>query len=1471
MGQGSPLTVPGKSIAGLEPRTEELCQALAPLWHDTSVLKFNHQGMPPETLALASRSVVVVSAEAGLRAISRGVRTLRGAPGRIPVKSASIDVALLDQAFERFTAAPEAGAELLRVLNDGAIAVAIWDCGANKLSKAVPADLTAFLDAHFSFRQSLSAIRSADGTLQLAVAPQTKDVDAEALIFIAGRRPLAAVVWSVLQPFAAAVPISPPPVPRIANPASAFEPSRPTATEAPTQASETAQQKLTLLQQDNERLAWRLEAEHAQRAETSSLIGQWQSLSDAAMRQLEDERAYVRRLGDDLLEHQNAAEDRINSLKRQLAEAIAEKDAAATRAANLQNDLTTALASLDQARAMRAELDAQRRANAELQSAIAQLQSTNAEQDSARAAQTAALQQSQSQAAQVSAELAELRALPAEIIGGDGVIAAAGTLAQQRSQQRAQLWSQFHARPRARKAFAKPTRTGLARSLLRRHWIGRALILLASGLYQPQDGPGGRAIMRFARQGEGASPHPLFDPSWYLHRNPDVRSTGLNSALHYLLFGDAENRSPHPLFDVRWYRETHREALSVWPLTALEHYLLHGARDGLSPHPLFDTAFYAGQTRAPADRGENPLAHYLGQGWREDASPHPLFANGWYLEQNVDVLKAQVPPLLHYVLNGAAEGRDPHPLFSTRHYLNANPDVAAVGINPLAHYVLQGWREGRAPGPDFDPRRYLDANPDVAKAGVDPLRHYLTQGGFEARAGLGDFNPQTFAALNSATILNGMTPLEAFIRAGRPSAPTRGSSVRALPAPAQSAADSGELFTALHQSGREKPTDTYNWPAYVGLSQALAQKERRRIEAFNPTPGALLDLKPEELAARARAIVFDPPARPDVSIIIPAYNQAKYTIECLASLAAAAPETEARFEVILADDASSDETQRLAASIKGLRVVRSDANQGFLKNVNGAASQARGDVLLILNNDVQVTPGFLDPLVFALQDKTIGAASPKLLFPNGRLQEAGARLHEDASARLIGLFDDPDAPRYNYARDVDYVSGACFAIRRSDFEALGGFDLRYAPAYCEDADLCLQLRANGLRIRYEPKSVVYHHLSVTSNALPGSYKMRQARRNQQKLITRFQDLIARSNQVRTIALYLPQFHAIRENDAWWGAGFTEWRNVQRALPNFSDHYQPHRPAELGHYDLSNPDVMDRQAELARDYGVHGFCYYYYSFSGRRVLDMPLERMLATGKPDLPFCVCWANENWTRTWDGGDKDILLAQRYRPEDDIAIIEDLIRYLRQPNYIRIHGKPLLVIYRPGLLPDLARTVATWRRICREQGIGEIYLAAMEVFDLARAYKDPRAMGLDASIEFPPSGMSEMTAPPGRQLNPNYTGIVSDYRRIVEAYLNEPVPAYTRFRGVMPSWDNTARRQDNSYFFHHASPGAFQAWLEAVLQQTKDQNHGDERMVFINAWNEWAEGAHLEPDLRFGRGWLEAVRNAYAGHNLLAKARMP
>lgn len=348
-----------------------------------------------------------------------------------------------------------------------------------------------------------------------------------------------------------------------------------------------------------------------------------------------------------------------------------------------------------------------------------------------------------------------------------------------------------------------------------------------------------------------------------------------------------------------------------------------------------------------------------------------------------------------------------------------------------------------------------------------------------------------------------------------------------------------------------------------------------------------------------------------------------------------------------------------------------------------------------------------------------------------------------------------------------------------------------------------------------------------------------------------------SKAVRVIAFYLPQFHSIPENDAWWGKGFTEWTNVRPAKPQFKGHYQPHEPDDfLGYYDLSDTSTMRKQIELAQQYGIEGFCFYVYWFSGKRLLEAPVDNYLADASLVQPFCICWANENWSRRWDGLDNDLLMVQNYSDDDDIAFISHMSKYLRDPRYIRVEGKPLLVVYRPNLFPSMKETALRWRGWCRSNGYGEIYIAYVQSFEAI----SPADYGLDAAIEFPPNN----SAPPDitnkiSKKSPGFAGKVYDWRIFVPRSENYQAPTYTLFRSACPSWDNTARKKERGGIFANSGPKLFERWLINAFQDTIErfEDH-DKRLVFINAWNEWAEGAHLEPDRRYGYAWLQAIRQA-------------
>lgn len=352
-----------------------------------------------------------------------------------------------------------------------------------------------------------------------------------------------------------------------------------------------------------------------------------------------------------------------------------------------------------------------------------------------------------------------------------------------------------------------------------------------------------------------------------------------------------------------------------------------------------------------------------------------------------------------------------------------------------------------------------------------------------------------------------------------------------------------------------------------------------------------------------------------------------------------------------------------------------------------------------------------------------------------------------------------------------------------------------------------------------------------------------------------------SNSVRTIAFFLTQFHPTPENDEWWGKGFTEWTNATKALPLFDGHYQPHLPTDLGFYDLRLRETRRDQIAIAKKFGIDGFCYHYYWFSGRRVLNQPLDDMLVDPGSDMPFCLCWANENWTRKWDAADKEVLIAQKYLPDDDLNFIESLIPFFNDPRYIRIDGAPLLIVYRPTHLTNARKTIAVWREFCESIGIRKIYLCAA----LTHGNDDYSQWGFDGGVEFPPHNLRDANINSSINFHSAFQGNVMEYQTVAKSFIERTYLAKNVFRTVFPSWDNTARTGDRAVIVWNGTPANYEYWLAESIRRTVQDFPRQERLVFINAWNEWAEGCHLEPDRRHGRQFLEATLRVKQGQSFL------
>jgi hypothetical protein len=343
-----------------------------------------------------------------------------------------------------------------------------------------------------------------------------------------------------------------------------------------------------------------------------------------------------------------------------------------------------------------------------------------------------------------------------------------------------------------------------------------------------------------------------------------------------------------------------------------------------------------------------------------------------------------------------------------------------------------------------------------------------------------------------------------------------------------------------------------------------------------------------------------------------------------------------------------------------------------------------------------------------------------------------------------------------------------------------------------------------------------------------------------------------------LAYYLPQFHPTPENDAWWGRGVTEWHNVSRAVPQYPGHYQPRLPGELGYYDLRLTENIARQIELARTHGIYGFAYYYYWFDGQRLLDKPLDAFLGDASLDFPFCLCWANESWTRRFDGNSSEIIMRQNESVESYQAFIESVRPYLADRRYIRIQGRPVLIVYRPSLVPDSREVLAYWRSFCQQAGLGNPYIIGVRenTFD-----RDLLSLGYDAQSEFHPGSIFRYSKEITDQfhfMDDNFRGTIFDYADLVKNKRYLKSSGRKLYRAIMPMWDNTPRRINRPVIYEGASPALYKEWLKDILQETRENRDLDAPFVFVNAWNEWGESTYLEPDRRYGYAYLRATREA-------------
>ncbi len=770
-----------------------------------------------------------------------------------------------------------------------------------------------------------------------------------------------------------------------------------------------------------------------------------------------------------------------------------------------------------------------------------------------------------------------------------------------------------------------------------------------------------------------------------------------------------------------------------------------------------------------------------------------LFDRDWYIQRNPDVLLNGHNPVLQFLNDDWNEGREANPLFDSRWYIEQYPDVVLSRATPLEDYIAIGWRVGRDPNPLFNTDWYLEQDPHLVETGINPLAHYLKQGAFEGRNPSPLFDSDWYINQYPQIIEDHINPLVDYLGPG-----------------AFQGRDPNPLFDS-------------DW--YLEQNQDVATATLNPLDHYirygchegrDPHPlfdsDWYLSRNPELLTAGTNPL-------------------AHY----LAIGAFAGRDPHPLFH---SDWYLRENPDVAAAKLNPLvHYIVYGAREG-----RDPCPLFDSDWYLRENPDVDEAR--MNPLIHYLAAGAREGRDPNPLFDsdwylshNPDVAQAGMNplIHYQASGGREGR--DP-SPGF----DTSWYRSQCTAVDALEETPLAHY-LRFG-------------RSRGLGPRAEPRQS-----AGVSEPFKRLYQtmLDSAGRSQRsaEYVPDSDDQNAMTDlAVKVIAFYLPQFHPIPENDAWWGKGFTEWTNVTKAVPQFVGHDQPRFPDALGFYDLRVKETQREQIRLAKRYGIQGFCYHHYWFGGQRLLEQPLQQMLEDPSLDFPFCICWANENWTRRWDGYEQDVLIAQNHSPDDDLAFFADIEPALRDPRYITIEGRPLLIIYRPQLFPDIRATVERWREYARDRGMPQPYL--VNVLSFPRIV-EPESIGFDAAVEFPPHQFPHIDITDNVELlNPNFEGHVYDYRAFVdeaEARISTTSP-FELFPGVMAAWDNTPRRNAKGSIFANASPREYTRWLTAACKRSLGFPLPEKRLVFVNAWNEWAEGTYLEPDRRHGYAYLHATR---------------
>lgn len=787
-------------------------------------------------------------------------------------------------------------------------------------------------------------------------------------------------------------------------------------------------------------------------------------------------------------------------------------------------------------------------------------------------------------------------------------------------------------------------------------------------------------------------------------------------------------------------------------------------------------------------------------------------------------------------------------LFDSHYYQKSYPDVTAAGLDPFDHFYDFGWKEGRNPSANFSVDGYLQRYPDVRLLGVNPLIHYLRHGyhegrmvptvsGSTMRLELRLSGPAHGARL-ARLLMNEPSLISKFVHEAR-----RGG-VRHAIGLARAKAQRTSMAPAAHAEVLIEPISA-EYGTYKVVPYYLNPYQQEELELPELNIGIHLHLFYTDMLDQCVEYLRNIPLPFDLYVSVP--EQAETT------------NWEAKFKLGLP----------LIRQILVERVPNRGRDLAPLI-IQFGQKLAEYDVVAHFHTKKSPHKETLERWFGAIMDALCGTRSGvsqilrllnddgKVVYPAGNhiahWDSTGWSDNEEVAQALLKKHTKLDIADF---RTTEFPQGSMFWGRGSALREFLKLPLQYQD-FAEEPIAADATLAHALE----------RLILVLSNSHEGrNYRIESqalSREPQQYFEEQYDfsgELV--HDSIKVLAYYLPQFHPTPENDEWHGKGFTEWHKVRAANPLFEGHYQQHIPhPDIGYYHLDSPEQLALQADMMRQAGVHGLIFYHYWFSGKLILEKPAQMLLDHPEIDMPFSFCWANENWTRRWDGNEKEILLGQVYSPDDALAFIRYLIPFFQDERYIKVEGRPVLFVYRPSAMEHVDDYLRIWREECERCGLPAPYVVAT----LTRGAVSPQHYGMDAAVERVLHDWTGGAVEDIRhQLNPygSINGSVLDYSEVADHYMHKALDNdYVLFRSLVPTWDNTARYGTEAILLHRFTTGKFQEWLEHLIRYSMKELPADRRFVVVNAWNEWAEGAHLEPDTRFGYGYLNSIGRALSDY---------